>query len=66
MYDDFGVAVEGEMTVPNQQKDPSQGSEPEFNTLDEPIKETVVRKTSKSDVMYLNCSVVKYVFHKLG
>jgi hypothetical protein len=42
MYDDLGGIVEGEMTVPNQRKSGKEGSEPEFNTLDEPIRETVV------------------------
>ncbi|XP_069704090.1 protein YIPF6 [Periplaneta americana] len=43
MYDDFGGSVEGDMTVPNQQRGQKQGSEPEFNTLDEPIRDTVLR-----------------------
>jgi hypothetical protein len=42
MYDDFRGSVEGDMTVPNQRKSHNQGSEPEFNTLDEPIRDTVV------------------------
>jgi hypothetical protein len=42
MYDDFGGTVEGDMTVPNQRKSQNLGSEPEFNTLDEPIRDTVV------------------------
>jgi hypothetical protein len=45
MYDDIAYAVdpqhvEGEMTVGMKQK--STLGEPEFNTLDEPIKDTIV------------------------
>jgi len=42
MYDDFGGTVQGHMTVPNNGKIQKQGSGPEFNTLDEPIRDTVV------------------------
>jgi len=42
MYDDFGGTVQGHMTVPNNGKTQKQGSGPEFNTLDEPIRDTVV------------------------
>jgi hypothetical protein len=42
MYVDAGGTVEGEMTVPSSQKSQKQGNEPEFNTLDEPIRDTVV------------------------
>lgn len=46
MYDDIAYAVdpqhvEGEMTVGTKQR--STLGEPEFNTLDEPIKDTIVR-----------------------
>ncbi|GLH00917.1 Protein YIPF [Gryllus bimaculatus] len=41
VFEDFGASVEGEMTVPNQQKSQQHGK-PEFNTLDEPIRDTVV------------------------
>ncbi|PNF17734.1 Splicing factor U2af 38 kDa subunit [Cryptotermes secundus] len=41
MYDDFGGTVEGDMTVPNSRKSRNPGNEPEFNTLDEPIRDTV-------------------------
>ncbi|XP_023722963.1 protein YIPF6 [Cryptotermes secundus] len=43
MYDDFGGTVEGDMTVPNSRKSRNPGNEPEFNTLDEPIRDTVLR-----------------------
>lgn len=42
MYDDFGETVQGHITVPNSGKIQKQGSAPEFNTLDEPIRDTVV------------------------
>lgn len=42
MYDDFSGSVEGEMIVPNQQQNQQQGK-PDFNTLDEPIRDTVLR-----------------------
>ncbi|KAJ9596126.1 hypothetical protein L9F63_012710 [Diploptera punctata] len=54
MYDDFGEAVEGDMTVPNQQKDHNQRNEPEFNTLDEPIRETVLRDLRAVGVKFLH------------
>lgn len=41
MYDDFGGTVEGDMAVPNSRKSRTPGNEPEFNTLDEPIRDTV-------------------------
>ncbi|KDQ71587.1 protein YIPF6 [Zootermopsis nevadensis] len=43
IYDDFGGTVEGDMTVPTQRKNQNVGSEPEFNTLDEPVRVTVLR-----------------------
>lgn len=46
MYGEMGEAsvdtLEGEMSIPNQGSSPKQG-DLEFNTLDEPIKTTVVR-----------------------
>nr|CAD7399355.1 unnamed protein product [Timema cristinae] len=42
MFEDFGGSVEGDMTVPNQQRNQQLGK-PEFNTLDEPIRDTVLR-----------------------
>lgn len=41
MYDDVGDFVEGEMNIPTA-KTATLG-EPDFNTLDEPIKDTIVR-----------------------
>lgn len=43
MFDDMspGGYVEGEMTVPQQQNN-AQIGQPDFNTLDEPIKDTIV------------------------
>lgn len=43
MYDDFGGTVQGHITVPNNGKIQKQGSGPDFNTLDEPIRDTVLR-----------------------
>ncbi|KAJ1519339.1 hypothetical protein ONE63_004636 [Megalurothrips usitatus] len=40
IYDDYGV--EGEMSIPGQSRSQTLG-EPDFNTLDEPIRETVLR-----------------------
>lgn len=40
IYDDYGV--EGEMSIPNQGRSQTLG-EPDFNTLDEPIRDTVLR-----------------------
>uniref|UniRef100_V5I7J3 Protein YIPF n=1 Tax=Anoplophora glabripennis TaxID=217634 RepID=V5I7J3_ANOGL len=42
MFDDVGGYVEGEMTVPQNQNTAKIG-EPEFNTLDEPIRDTIIR-----------------------
>lgn len=42
MFDDVGNYVEGEMSIPGQTRANPSGP-PEFNTLDEPIKETIVR-----------------------
>jgi hypothetical protein len=42
MYDDFGGTVQGHIIVPNNGKIQKQGSGPEFNTLDEPVRDTVV------------------------
>lgn len=41
MFDDIGGSVEGEMNVP-QSKTSAILGQPEFNTLDEPIKDTIV------------------------
>lgn len=39
--------MEGDMTVPTQRKNQNVGSEPEFNTLDEPVRVTVVSVISQ-------------------
>lgn len=41
MYDDVGGFVEGEMTIPSPKTSATLG-QPDFNTLDEPIKDTIV------------------------
>lgn len=48
MFDEVGGYVEGEMSVPSTQNT-NQLGQPEFNTLDEPIRDTVVR------FLYRNC-----------
>lgn len=42
MFDDVGGYVEGEMSVPGSRNINKLG-EPDFNTLDEPIKDTFVK-----------------------
>lgn len=37
------------MSVPTSRRNTSQPGQPDFNTLDEPIKETIVRKMNKCD-----------------
>lgn len=44
MYDNVGHLVEGEMNIPGTNKNKSDKELPEFNTLDEPIKDTIVSK----------------------
>lgn len=46
MFDDVGGYVEGEMSIPGNQK-ASKPGEPDFNTLDEPIRETIVSCSTK-------------------
>lgn len=41
MYDDVGGQVEGEMNIPSSQNTHNIG-QPNFNTLDEPVKDTIV------------------------
>lgn len=45
MFDDVGGFVEGEMSIPSTSKSTKPG-EPDFNTLDEPIRETIVSGVS--------------------
>lgn len=42
MYDGDDYSLEGDMSVPSARKSNAQPGEPDFNTLDEPIKETIV------------------------
>lgn len=42
MYDGDDYSLEGDMSVPSARKNNAQPGEPDFNTLDEPIKETIV------------------------
>lgn len=51
MYDGDDYSLEGDMSVPSARKNTSQPGEPDFNTLDEPIKETIV---SVIDTLPLN------------
>ncbi|KAK7789980.1 hypothetical protein R5R35_009630 [Gryllus longicercus] len=53
VFEDFGASVEGEMTVPNQQKSQQHGK-PEFNTLDEPIRDTVLRDVKAVGVKFFH------------
>lgn len=43
MFDDIPHNLEGDMNVPSRNRNTSQPGAPDFNTLDEPIKETIVR-----------------------
>lgn len=42
MYDGDDYSLEGDMSVPTSRRNNSQPGQPDFNTLDEPIKETIV------------------------
>jgi hypothetical protein len=42
MFDDVGGFVEGEMSIPTNKNTQNIGR-PEFNTLDEPIRDTILR-----------------------
>lgn len=44
MYDDFHDTLEGDMSIPTAKKNTTQPGAPDFNTLDEPIKETIVSR----------------------
>lgn len=46
MYDGDDYSLEGDMSVPSSRKSNAQPGEPDFNTLDEPIKETIVSLTN--------------------
>lgn len=42
MYDGDDYSLEGDMSVPTAKRNNAQPGQPDFNTLDEPIKETIV------------------------
>ena len=42
MYDDYNDTLEGDMSIPSTKRNTTQPGAPDFNTLDEPIKETIV------------------------
>lgn len=44
IYDGDDYSLEGDMSVPTAKKNTSQPGQPDFNTLDEPIKETIVSR----------------------
>ncbi|KAF7287206.1 hypothetical protein GWI33_002027 [Rhynchophorus ferrugineus] len=50
MYDDVGGQVDGEMNIPSN-KSPHIG-QPDFNTLDEPIRETILRDVKAVGVKF--------------
>lgn len=51
MYDDVGDHVEGEMNIPSNK--PSQNlGQPDFNTLDEPIRDTILRDVKAVGVKF--------------
>lgn len=43
MYDEFTDSLEGDMSIPTAKKNTSQPGAPDFNTLDEPIRDTIVK-----------------------
>lgn len=54
MYDNVGNFVEGEMNIPNSNKNKSDRDIPEFNTLDEPIKDTILRDVKAVGTKFLH------------
>lgn len=42
VYDGDDYSLEGDMSVPSPRNTNSQPGQPDFNTLDEPVKETIV------------------------
>lgn len=42
IYDGDDYSLEGDMSVPSAKRNTTQPGQPDFNTLDEPIKETIV------------------------
>lgn len=54
MMDDYSNAsLEGDMSIPGGGKSNSQIGAPDFNTLDEPIKETVVSRFFSPIVLFV-------------
>ncbi|XP_066245572.1 protein YIPF6 [Euwallacea similis] len=51
MYDDVGVQVEGEMNIPSNKNTQNIGR-PDFNTLDEPIRDTILRDVKAVGVKF--------------
>ncbi|KAL1509068.1 hypothetical protein ABEB36_003866 [Hypothenemus hampei] len=51
MYDDVGVQVEGNMNIPSNRNTQSIG-QPDFNTLDEPVRETILRDVKAVGVKF--------------
>lgn len=42
IYDDYNDTLEGDMSIPTTKRNTTEPGAPDFNTLDEPIKETIV------------------------
>lgn len=42
MYDEYQESLEGDMSIPSAKRNTTEPGAPDFNTLDEPIKETIV------------------------
>ncbi|XP_066145488.1 protein YIPF6 isoform X2 [Euwallacea fornicatus] len=51
MYDDVGAQVEGEMNIPSN-KNTQHIGRPDFNTLDEPIRDTILRDVKAVGVKF--------------
>ena len=52
MFDDVGGYVEGEMSIPGNRNTTKLG-EPDFNTLDEPIRDTILRDVKAVGIKFL-------------
>lgn len=55
MYDGDDYSLEGDMSVPSSRRNNSQPGQPDFNTLDEPIKETIVSRTIEIFFLAIIC-----------
>lgn len=53
-YDMDPQHVEGDMTVENARQRANLG-EPDFNTLDEPIRDTIVSRKKNNDIQLSHC-----------